>query len=198
MTFGFLLSQRKSLTVAAIQSGFHKIGIFPVNRNVIKISDLGPSGATDNLANLQENNKHGKNCILKFDVHFVINCFLYCRLFVLIVHFPVLFHRPVTTTFIYILVYIIFYLFTFVIADQKDLLMELAKASQHLQPTCAQQALAGWLGGGIAPPLAADASNVLLAVQQAGGLQGDGVMVMEVKRKRNLMRRRMTRLEKSM
>ena len=70
--------------------------------------------------------------------------------------------------------YIIFYLFLFVIADQKDLLVESAKASQCLQPTYAQQALAGGLGGGIAPPLAADAGNVLLAVQQAGGLQGDG------------------------
>ena len=33
--------------------------------NVIKISDLGPSGATDNLANLQGNNSQVKNCILK-------------------------------------------------------------------------------------------------------------------------------------
>ena len=61
----FFPAWRKLLTVATIQLGFHKTGIFPVNRNVIKISDLGPSGATDNLANLQGNNRQGKNCILK-------------------------------------------------------------------------------------------------------------------------------------
>ena len=76
--------------------------------------------------------------------------------------------------YLHVLVYIIFYLFTFVIAEQKDLLIESAKASQCLQPTCAQQALAGWLGGGIVPPLAADAVNLLVAVQQAPALQGDG------------------------
>ena len=48
----FVPACRKSLTVAAIQCGFQKTGIFPVNRNVIKISDLGPSVAMDNLANL--------------------------------------------------------------------------------------------------------------------------------------------------
>ena len=61
----FVPAWRKLLTVATIQSGFCKTGIFPVNRNVIKISDLGPSGATDNLANLQGNNRQGKNCIPK-------------------------------------------------------------------------------------------------------------------------------------
>ena len=61
----FVPAWRKSLTVPAIQSGFCKMGIFPVNRNVIKISDLGPGGATDNLANLQGNNRQGKNCIPK-------------------------------------------------------------------------------------------------------------------------------------
>ena len=66
--------------------------------------------------------------------------------------------------------YTIFYLFTFLIAAQKILLIESAKASQHLQPYCAQQALAGGLGGGIVPPLTADGGSVLLAVQQ----QGDG------------------------
>ena len=70
--------------------------------------------------------------------------------------------------------YIIFYLFTFVIAEQKDLLMESAKASQHLQPTCTQQALAGGLGQGIAPPMAAVGGNLLVAVQQAAAFQGDG------------------------
>ena len=51
--------------------------------------------------------------------------------------------------------------------------MESSKASQYLPKSCAQQALAGGLGGGIVPPLAADAGNLLVAVQQAGGLQGD-------------------------
>ena len=93
--------------------------------------------------------------VFQNDVHFVINCFLYCRLFVLIVQF-----------------HIIFYLFTFVIAEQKDLLMESSKTSQHLPKRCVEQALAGGLGGGIVPPLAAHAGD-LVAVQQAGGLQGD-------------------------
>ena len=43
----------KAMTVAAIQSGFRKTGIFPVNRRMIKDSDLGPSATTDNTANLQ-------------------------------------------------------------------------------------------------------------------------------------------------
>ena len=41
------------MTVAVIQSGFIKTGIFPVNRNMIKDSDLGPSATTDNTLNLQ-------------------------------------------------------------------------------------------------------------------------------------------------
>ena len=72
--------------------------------------------------------------------------------------------------YLHVSVYTIFYLFTFLIAAQKILLIELAKASKHLQPYCAQQALAGGLGGGIVPPLAADGGSLLLAVQQ----QGDG------------------------
>ena len=59
----FVPAWRKSLTVATIKSGFHKTGIFPVNRKVIKISDFGSSGATDNLANFH--NRQGKNCIPK-------------------------------------------------------------------------------------------------------------------------------------
>ena len=51
--------------------------------------------------------------------------------------------------------------------------MESSEASQHLPKSCAQQALAGGLGGGIVPLLAADAGNILVAVQQASGLQGD-------------------------
>ena len=50
----FLPAWRKSLTVAAVQSGFRKTGIFPVTRKAIKDSNLGPSGATDNVVNLQE------------------------------------------------------------------------------------------------------------------------------------------------
>ena len=88
----FVPAWRKSLTVAAIQSGFQKTGIFPVNRNAIKISDLSPSGATDNLANLQGNDRQGKICIPKqCSFHFVIKCFISCRVFVLIVKFPVVF-----------------------------------------------------------------------------------------------------------
>ena len=51
--------------------------------------------------------------------------------------------------------------------------MEPSKASQHLPKGCAQQALAGGFGRGIVPPLAADAGNLLVAVQQTGSLQGD-------------------------
>ena len=51
--------------------------------------------------------------------------------------------------------------------------MDPSKASQHLPKCCVQQALAGGLNGGIVPLLAADAGNLLVAVQQAGGLQGD-------------------------
>ena len=43
----FLPAWRKSLTVAAVQLGFRKTGIFPVSRNAIKDSNLCPSGATD-------------------------------------------------------------------------------------------------------------------------------------------------------
>ena len=72
--------------------------------------------------------------------------------------------------YLHVSVYTIFYLFTFLIAAQKILLIESAKASKLLQPSCAQQALEGGLGGGIVPPLAADGGSLLLAVQQ----QGDG------------------------
>ena len=61
--------------------------------------------------------------------------------------------------YLHVLVYTIFYLFTFLIAAQKILLIGLAKASKYLQPYCAQQALAGGLGGGIVPPLAADGGS---------------------------------------
>ena len=42
------------LPVAAVQSGFRKTCIFPVSRKAIKDSDLGPSGMTGNVVNLQE------------------------------------------------------------------------------------------------------------------------------------------------
>ena len=96
----FVPAWRKSLTVVAIQSGFRKTGIFPVNRNVIKISDLGLSGATDNLANLQGNDRKAR-IVFQNDVHFVINCLISCRVFVLIVQFPVVFWRQVMTLLIY-------------------------------------------------------------------------------------------------
>ena len=41
----------KAMKVMTIQSGFRKI--FPVNRRMIKDSDLGPSATTDNTVNLQ-------------------------------------------------------------------------------------------------------------------------------------------------
>ena len=46
------------------------------------------------------------------------------------------------TVDLHVLVYTSFYLFTFLIAAQKIILVESAKASKHLQPYCAQQALA--------------------------------------------------------
>ena len=50
----FLPAWRKCLTVAAVQSGFRKMDIFPVPEKVIKDSDLGPSGATDNVVTRQK------------------------------------------------------------------------------------------------------------------------------------------------
>ena len=92
------------------------------------------------------------------NVHFVINCFISCRVFVLIVQFPVS-ATTYDTIDLHVLVYTSFYLFTFLIAAQKILLVESVKASKHLQPHCAQQALAGGLGGGIVPPLVADGGS---------------------------------------
>ena len=40
------------MTVANIQVGFCQTGIFPLNPNVINPALLGPSQATDNIANL--------------------------------------------------------------------------------------------------------------------------------------------------
>ena len=49
----FLPAWRKSMTVVAVQSGFRKMGIFPINRKMIKQSDLGPSAVTDNVQNIK-------------------------------------------------------------------------------------------------------------------------------------------------
>ena len=43
---------KKAMTVANIQAGFCQTGIYPFNPNVINPALLGPSQATDNLANL--------------------------------------------------------------------------------------------------------------------------------------------------
>ena len=47
----------KSMTTAAIQSGFRKTGIFPYNPGMIKHSALAPSAATDNVTQIE-----GKDC----------------------------------------------------------------------------------------------------------------------------------------
>ena len=48
----FWPSWKKAMTVANIQAGFCQTGIYPFNPNVINPALLGPSQATDNLANL--------------------------------------------------------------------------------------------------------------------------------------------------
>ena len=60
---------------------------------------------------------------------------------------------------LHVSVYTSFYLFTFLIAAQKILLVKSIKASKRLQPHCAQQALAGGLGGTIVPHVAADGGS---------------------------------------
>ena len=76
----FLPAWRRSLTVAAVQLGFRKTGIFPVSRKAIEDSDLGPSGATGNVVNLQEQRRQGKNApgktsILKQFIVMLHSCF---------------------------------------------------------------------------------------------------------------------------
>ena len=44
---------KKLMKTAAIQSGFRRTGIFPINPKMIKRSDLAPSAATDNLAQIE-------------------------------------------------------------------------------------------------------------------------------------------------
>lgn len=48
----FLNAWRKAMTVPVVAAGFRKTGIYPVNRNAVKLSDLGPSSVTDNIAQL--------------------------------------------------------------------------------------------------------------------------------------------------
>ena len=48
----------KSMTVVAVQLGFRKMGIFPINYKMIKQSDLGLSAVTDNVQNIK-----GKICV---------------------------------------------------------------------------------------------------------------------------------------
>ena len=54
----FWSAWHKSMTVAVAQSGFRKMGIFLINRKMIKQSDLGPSALIDNVQNIQ-----GKICV---------------------------------------------------------------------------------------------------------------------------------------
>ena len=75
------------MTTATLQSGFRRMGMFPINPNVIKRASLGPSAATDNLAHIE-----GKDMLNKLDVSdicfrslfwiFVFNsfCFLGCAI----------------------------------------------------------------------------------------------------------------------
>ena len=41
------------MKTAAIQSGFRKTDIFPINPEMIKRSSLAPSSVTDNMAHLE-------------------------------------------------------------------------------------------------------------------------------------------------
>ena len=45
---------KKLMKTAAIQSGFRRTGIFPINPEMIKRSDLAPSAATDNIAQIED------------------------------------------------------------------------------------------------------------------------------------------------
>ena len=80
----FVPAWSKSLTVATIQSGFHKQEYFQLTEMLSKFLTLAQvvqqtiwqTFITDKARIVFQN-----------DVHFIINCFLYCRLFVLIVQF---------------------------------------------------------------------------------------------------------------
>ena len=73
----FWLAWKKSMTTAAIQSGFRRTGIFPFNPHAIKPSDLGPSTTTDNIANLAGKETFGnvQNCVLLHVSEFVLELF---------------------------------------------------------------------------------------------------------------------------
>ena len=51
------------MTTATLESGFRKMGMFPINPNIIKRAALGPSAATDNLAHIE-----GKDMLKLLDV----------------------------------------------------------------------------------------------------------------------------------
>ena len=51
----------------------------------------------------------------------------------------------------------------FVIAAQKEVMEQAAKAAKWMPLSCAQQALVGGLGG-IAPPVAADVGYVMITI----------------------------------
>ena len=68
----FWPSWKKAMTVANIQAGFCQTGIYPFNPNVINPVLLGPSQATDNLANLVTE-QHKKNRVhVMFQFFFTI------------------------------------------------------------------------------------------------------------------------------
>ena len=66
----FLESWRKAMTPPIIASGFRKTGAFPVNRNAVKMTDLGPSSVTDNIAHMA--GKTTNCCVALLSVHSVI------------------------------------------------------------------------------------------------------------------------------
>ena len=53
------------MMTATVQSGFHRTGIFPINPKAIKQSDLGPSTATDNIAQIEGK----RNCFSCFGIN---------------------------------------------------------------------------------------------------------------------------------
>ena len=87
----FLPASKKSLTVAAVQLGFRKTGIFPVSRKAIKDSDFGPSGATDNEVNLQEQRRQGENAPGKTSIPKQFIVMLHSCFQILQLSFPVYF-----------------------------------------------------------------------------------------------------------
>ena len=70
---------KKAMTVANIQAGFRQTGIFPVNANAKNPALPGPSRATDNITNLNDEGKDNLwNCYILVDTCIVlhlISCF---------------------------------------------------------------------------------------------------------------------------